>query len=100
MAYASPADVEVETSVQDEEEDIDLDDLSYDDTEHMDDIYESLHSFDIRSQPGYTPALEQSMQQESLLCHWAYDYQRHEWIATRFQQPPYTTTVHQSEQEQ
>ncbi|KAH7386361.1 hypothetical protein BKA64DRAFT_711589 [Cadophora sp. MPI-SDFR-AT-0126] len=68
-----------------EEDDV----ASYDHTEH---IEEALNDFEIRSQDDYIPAeLSQSVHQETLLQDWQYDYQRHEWVALKFHQPPYTT---------
>ncbi|OWP00043.1 hypothetical protein B2J93_8614 [Marssonina coronariae] len=34
---------------------------------------------------------EEEQEQEDLLYDWAWDYQRHEWIATKFEGEPYTT---------
>ncbi|PVH82007.1 hypothetical protein DL98DRAFT_514374 [Cadophora sp. DSE1049] len=85
-----PASYEPAANVEEDEEDICLDDVSsYDHTEHID---EALNDFEIRSQDGYIPAeFSQSIHQETLLQHWQYDYQRHEWVALEFHQPPYTT---------
>ncbi|KAG4434561.1 hypothetical protein IFR05_009947 [Cadophora sp. M221] len=76
------------------EEDIILEALFYDNTEHLDfsDIHEALDDFEMRSQADYIPIeFEESLYQETLLHHWQFDYQRHEWVALKFQQPPYTT---------
>lgn len=86
----SPPAYEPTANVEEYNEDISLDDvLSYDRTEHIND---AIDDFELRSQDGYIPAeFSQSIQQETLLQHWQYDYQRHEWVALKFHQPPYTT---------
>ncbi|KAK0111527.1 hypothetical protein ONS95_001881 [Cadophora gregata] len=78
---------------QAEEEDIFVDDVpSYDLTEN---IEEALEDIEIRSQDNYFSAeFSQSIEQETLLQVWQYDYQRHEWIALKFHQPPYTTEAY------
>lgn len=74
-------------------EDIGLEDESDGTTVHMDDIYESLNYFDARCESDFTSNTSSWLtQQESLLHHWACDYQRHEWIAAKLQIPPYTVT--------
>ncbi|KAL2065535.1 hypothetical protein VTL71DRAFT_3205 [Oculimacula yallundae] len=72
-------------------EDMLIDDSLYDYTEHTDfaDIEEVFHSFDAHSQIG--SPFEQSLHQETRLQEWQYDYQRHEWVALKFELPPYTT---------
>ncbi|KAL5331855.1 hypothetical protein ACEPPN_001394 [Leptodophora sp. 'Broadleaf-Isolate-01'] len=85
------------TVTAEEEEDIILDDFSYGNTEHLDfsNINEVLDNFEIRSQADYVPnEFEQSLYQETLLQHWQCDYQRHESVALKFQQPPYTTEAY------
>ena len=88
----SPPAYEPTAKVEEDNEDISLDDvLSYDRTEH-EHINEAINDFELRSQDGYIPAeFSQSIQQETLLQHWQYDYQRHEWVALKFHQPPYIT---------
>ncbi|KAH6715937.1 hypothetical protein BKA61DRAFT_602233 [Leptodontidium sp. MPI-SDFR-AT-0119] len=85
------------TITAEEEENIILDDFSYGNTEHLDfsNINEVLDNFEIRSQADYVPnEFEQSLYQETLLQHWQCDYQRHESVALKFQQPPYTTEAY------
>lgn len=76
------------------EQEIFLEESSYNDTAHLDltDIYEALDDFETRSQADYVPAeYRQSMEQERMLEQWFFDYQRHEWVALKLQQPSYIT---------
>ncbi|EKD16957.1 hypothetical protein MBM_04534 [Drepanopeziza brunnea f. sp. 'multigermtubi' MB_m1] len=90
---------------QQEDEGIELG-ISYADTVHLnfDDIFQQLDAYDLQAQEGYVSEdrkgeVEQA--QGSLLGYWAGDYQRHEWVAVKFEreryvadQPSPTTTVH------
>lgn len=73
-----------------EEEDIVLEDVSYDDTMHFEDIKEVMEEYETRSQADYIPTPYNDMlHQESMLQYWAFEHQRHEFIAHKFEQPPY-----------
>ncbi|CZS96872.1 uncharacterized protein RAG0_06036 [Rhynchosporium agropyri] len=72
-------------------EDLDFDDSLYDDTEQIDylDIDDVCHDSDSRSHTSYIPT--DCAHQETLLRDWQWDLQRHEWVALKFEHPPYTT---------